>query len=242
MLIKCTQCGHENQLGAIFCRDCGAKLNIEELSPELKDKKPRGCFKIGCKIFILLFLLFVTSVTLILFFPLNYSEYEPISVEQQEKVDEKIDLIKSALSGKSKKRMYIFTPGEASFALNKVIREMNNDEYAGVDIIVECLDGVASVIVQKKFLGVLRFRMELKGRPVITQNAQGNTVFEPNMEYFKFGNIPVSLPAEKFREKMDTPELKRFFEKIKKFEIDKDDNFVILFKKPPRPIKGNSRR
>ena len=39
MLVKCANCGHDNQLGAIFCRNCGDKLNIEEMRPELKDSR-----------------------------------------------------------------------------------------------------------------------------------------------------------------------------------------------------------
>ncbi|MBO5958990.1 MAG: zinc ribbon domain-containing protein [Lentisphaeria bacterium] len=34
MLMKCSKCGYENQLNAIFCRGCGEKLNPAEVSPE----------------------------------------------------------------------------------------------------------------------------------------------------------------------------------------------------------------
>ena len=33
-MIKCPKCLEENQLGAIFCRFCGEKLNLDELSPD----------------------------------------------------------------------------------------------------------------------------------------------------------------------------------------------------------------
>ena len=29
MLIKCKNCGFENQMGAIFCRGCGEKIDLE---------------------------------------------------------------------------------------------------------------------------------------------------------------------------------------------------------------------
>ena len=44
MEIKCTKCGHPNQLGAIFCRGCGEKLELENLQP---DVKASGRAKIG---------------------------------------------------------------------------------------------------------------------------------------------------------------------------------------------------
>ena len=34
MMIKCTKCGFENQMGAIFCRQCGEKIDMNEISPE----------------------------------------------------------------------------------------------------------------------------------------------------------------------------------------------------------------
>lgn len=40
MMIKCTKCGFENQMGAIFCRGCGEKINMNDLNPEaLAEKK-----------------------------------------------------------------------------------------------------------------------------------------------------------------------------------------------------------
>lgn len=33
-MIPCNKCGSDNLVGAIFCRSCGAKLNIEEIRPK----------------------------------------------------------------------------------------------------------------------------------------------------------------------------------------------------------------
>ena len=38
MMIKCIKCGHENQLGSIFCHECGERIDMDQLSPEyMKD-------------------------------------------------------------------------------------------------------------------------------------------------------------------------------------------------------------
>lgn len=34
MMIKCVKCGFENQMGAIFCRQCGEKIDMNAISPE----------------------------------------------------------------------------------------------------------------------------------------------------------------------------------------------------------------
>ena len=33
-MIQCPECGQENQIGAIFCRSCGEKLELDELTPD----------------------------------------------------------------------------------------------------------------------------------------------------------------------------------------------------------------
>lgn len=38
MQIKCSKCGFENQMGAIFCRQCGEKINMNEITPESLDE------------------------------------------------------------------------------------------------------------------------------------------------------------------------------------------------------------
>lgn len=39
-MINCPKCGADNMIGAIFCRTCGEKLNLNELSPEIFDAPP----------------------------------------------------------------------------------------------------------------------------------------------------------------------------------------------------------
>ena len=38
MMIKCQKCGFENQMGSIFCRECGEKLDMEAIDPNKLQK------------------------------------------------------------------------------------------------------------------------------------------------------------------------------------------------------------
>ena len=39
-MINCPKCGADNMIGAIFCRTCGEKLELDELTPEVFDAPP----------------------------------------------------------------------------------------------------------------------------------------------------------------------------------------------------------
>ena len=244
MMIKCQKCGFENQLGAIFCRQCGGKLELDALRPEVKDKKKQGCFKTGCKIFVVLFFLMISAFVFVLFFPMNYTEYPPMPEKEKTALDQKMKDVQAALEGKSKMRFYSFTPAEVSILLKDFINEYKPDLKMD-DIAIEVHDGVVSLILQKKFLGVLRFRTELRGTPELIKEEDGKTGFEPNIGYFKFGNIPtISFSSGKMMDELD-PDMKELVSnivgRIEKFEITEEGNFDIVLKKPVRASKKDEK-
>lgn len=237
MMIKCQKCGFENQLGAIFCRQCGGKLELEELRPEVKDKKKQGCFKLGCKLFVVMFLLTISALVFVLFFPLSYTEYAPMQEKEKTALDKKMKDMKDALEGKSKVRFYTITPAEMSALLQDFIKEYAPD-FKIDDIVIEIKDGKPILILQQKFLGVLRFRSELSGDFGITTNKDGKNAFDPTIENFKFGNLPkLSFNNWKLMEKIDPDSQKlvmNIIDLLEKFEISEDGNFEIVLKKPAK--------
>ena len=52
-MIKCPKCDADNQIGAIFCRGCGEKLNLDDIQPDVvrdaaaKAVEQRGGWDIG---------------------------------------------------------------------------------------------------------------------------------------------------------------------------------------------------
>jgi len=244
MMIKCQKCGFENQLGAIFCRQCGGKLDLEELRPEVKDKKKQGCFKFGCKIFVVMFLLSISALVFVLFFPMSYTEYAPMAEKEKTALDKKMKDVKATLEGKNKMRFYSFTPAEMSELLKDFGKEYLPD-FKMDDIVIEVRDGKPVLILQQKFWGVLRFRSELSGNFGIEKGEDGKNTFDPTIENLKFGNVPtLSFSDWKIMEKVD-PDSKQLImniiDKVEKFEINEDGNFDILLKKPGRAAKENKK-
>lgn len=239
MMIKCQHCGFENQLGAIFCRQCGGKLELNELRPEVKDKKKQGCFKLGCKIFVVMFLLMISALTFVLFFPMSYTEYAPMPEKDKAALDQKMSDVKAALEGKNKVRMYTFTPVEVSSLLQDFIKEYMKD-FQMDDVMVEPRDGTICIILQKKFAGVLRFRTELGGKIELEKGEDGKNKFDVVLDKFKIGNVPsLSFFTWKLMENLD-PDAQQLvmniIDCIDKFEVS-EGNFEVVLKKPGRAGK-----
>jgi len=244
MMIKCQKCGFENQLGAIFCRQCGGKLDLEELRPDVKDKKKQGCFKFGCKIFVIMFLLSISALVFVLFFPMSYTEYAPMAEKEKTEFDKKMKNVKATLEGKNKMRFYSFTPAEMSELLKDFGKEYLPD-FKMDDIVIEVRDGKPVLILQQKFWGVLRFRSELSGNFGIEKGEDGKNIFDPTIEHLKFGNVPtLSFSDWKIMENVD-PDSKQLImniiDMVEKFEISEEGNFDIVLKKPGRAAKENKK-
>ncbi len=240
MLIKCKQCNHENQLGAIFCRGCGGKLELDAMRPEIKEKKSgQGCFKIGCKLFIVGFLLFFIGSLVAFLFPFNYTEYEEFPKDKQAEVDQMVTDLEMTLAGNNNKRMYLFTPEQATYAINHAMEEYGVSNAPKV--IIEIDDGIAKVIFQKKLLSVLRVRFEVTGAPKL-EREDGDTILELDLQSVQFGNVPLpgleTLIEQAIQDALDkNEELLTAIDMIQKFEIDADNMILLVLKKPKKAKK-----
>jgi hypothetical protein len=74
-MINCPKCGNDNMIGAIFCRSCGDKLNLNEISPDVFDapKVPASVklIKILQRLLLLVFLVAVVALVTGLFLPVT---------------------------------------------------------------------------------------------------------------------------------------------------------------------------
>ncbi len=77
-MIKCTNCNAENLLGAIFCRECGQKLDLDNLKPEHIEGSAKKAAKTTAHIvrnlIVLVIILAIGGVVALIFIPPGSTE------------------------------------------------------------------------------------------------------------------------------------------------------------------------
>jgi len=74
-MINCPKCGADNMIGAIFCRTCSAKLELDDLSPEVFDEKGDSLAKrvgdIALRVCVVVIILLVVAMTVAMLLPVS---------------------------------------------------------------------------------------------------------------------------------------------------------------------------
>ena len=95
MLIKCTKCGFENQMGAIFCRGCGEKIDMDSMDPDTvaknQNKKGAKILKAIRKFLGIVILLGLIGVIASAFVTFGLSSYEGAPASARKDADAKFD-------------------------------------------------------------------------------------------------------------------------------------------------------
>lgn len=83
-MIKCPKCGADNMIGAIFCRGCSEKLNIDDLTPDdiakaTTEKKEGGG---GARNLVALFFFFaIVGVITAIVYPPEYTKHDSLDAD-----------------------------------------------------------------------------------------------------------------------------------------------------------------
>ena len=119
-MIQCPKCSADNQIGAIFCRGCGEKLDLDEIKPESVQEAARAhegkpqtnWFKLIKNIVMLIILLLTVGVLLSLFM------VPPGGVPDAEVTDETLKSVQGKLdSYDARKRSLTLTMEELNAAV-----------------------------------------------------------------------------------------------------------------------------
>ncbi len=226
MIVKCQSCGHENQLGAIFCRACGEKLDLEKIRPDKivskEKKKKRVFFRImGLVIFVvflveifILFKLFVPSG--------NFHSVNP-SVKSRELLWSKNKLLE-----KSRGRRFQFSVEEVSLIFNDIYN------FEKVPISITTLKSGQLLLLRKVLVGGL-FNVEFAITGKFENPDKSNKIKHVIFKILdvKVGNI--SLPQDlfgivtsRFIPLMSDQRIQKLYKRIKKIEVDNYDIIIYV--------------
>jgi hypothetical protein len=132
--MKCNECGHDNQLGAIFCRECGTKLDVEKMRPKVEVKIERNIGGMVKNIVAIVVLLSLALMIGAMFYPQSGASYELTEAEQT-KTDAKLEKLINKIEGDTySDATYVFTPDEATYIFNEKLTEKAKDGSSGYAI------------------------------------------------------------------------------------------------------------
>ena len=178
MDIRCEGCGCPNQFGTVFCRNCGKKLKVQDLSTMSKNAGS------GKKVFKRIVQTLITLVVLAalcgLFLPMGLKDVEVYDGTEKNLENLIRGVQRSVIYGQT--RTFSFTPGELVAVIdtigqrereayrkrpNKKNSDPEIDEPEGVLGLAVNDDNTLTAIYEMDFAAAIPFRMTLTGEPVI---------------------------------------------------------------------------
>jgi ribosomal protein L40E len=252
MMMKCQNCGHENQLGAIFCRGCGGKLDTEQLRPKVEQSKSEvNVGAIVSKIISFVIFLAIAGLIAMLVYPDNLSEYPNLSGENAIKtVKVKCEAILKKAEQGFGSDSYTLTPQEATYFYNEILAKpapasdkapaaaaaTQTVPDASIEKIVFNIDsvGFVHIILKTKLFGSMPATFEMKGTVV---NAEKKEEGKPSITFnatdFKMGHMPVmfvnNLVSDKFMPALTGKKIEQMLKAIVKVEVNDVKSFVVKF-------------
>jgi len=237
MIIKCHNCGHENLLGAIFCRNCGEKLDIEKMRPEIQKsgKRDGGLFGVIRRLIGILVLLGLIGIGVGIFLP-ETSDAPSLSADDQKAAaDKKFQEFMQRIDEGFGKDEYVFSISEINYLYNsKFITSDGANQDTGAY-------NIDSFYISVDPLGYLNFYLKTKFAGKITTTFEIKAAFSGDTQPIsaiiveaKMGKIPIKFLenkiAEKFAPVLSDGRVKKILDSIKKAEITEDRQFSVSLK------------
>ena len=226
MLLKCNECGFENQLGAIFCRECGAKLDVEKMRPQVKEKKIKISFGNLARNLLAIAVLGAVAFGFAMMF---YPEQVPVvdlDEAAQEQADLKLQALIDKIGGGDGEDAYVFSADEVTYLYNNKLVESENGDRVNFSI-----DPAGNVVLLStgKFMGA-----------DVSYRIVGRIVDElPELEIIsaKMGHLPIpALPQVQdkvinhFTSVLNEGSIKDIVKATENLKIDEDGDFQITVK------------
>lgn len=233
MLIRCPQCNHDNQLGAIFCRSCGAKLDVESIRPKVIDQRMSdwNFFGLIRRFLGLGILLGLTYVIVMMFMP-SPDFAVALSEDEQEVAKTKFDELLRRIDGGFGRDTYAFSANEVTFLYNDKFLATAKSEGGGtyqfksLAFMIDAQEYTHLRLVTS--LGTsIPATFEIKG--FIPGESLSLTVTKAQMGKMKMPQMAHGKIIEKFLPATAGTEVQRILGATSRLEV-KDGNYVLTLK------------
>ena len=259
MMIKCQKCGFENQMGSIFCRECGEKLNMDAIDPNklqkdvdkeknIKRAKKRIKEGISTGIGILVVVAFVFLVFPDLFPFGKMRQFEEPAVTEASANQKYTAAVSGTSVGKVK-----YTYPELTRMFNaKVVAPMSElDSFAKVT-------NAEIVYDEEKNQPVVYLWISIKGKVPVLYTIHGNLIFNSRgddsndvtpplsleVKRLDIGRLPVYVSSHTFlngfASLIDNEEIMNFFARAKDASFSADGMTVEFEKGAGVPASSSS--
>lgn len=220
MLIKCTKCGYENELGAIFCRGCGEKIDTSALDPRANGQLPDAVAnagknkkksKLGTVIFLIILLLLGGLVYLLL-------STDGIPAYQEQTADYKLQ--KRMLD---RNRSTAFTPAAMTAYFNAELLEKTNAGGMNFDVQNVMFQGTDDQLTAYIYTIFLTRPVVFTVQGTLTKG-EGEKTVDFTVSALKVGkvNIPAQIQAhilKKFKNLLQIPAVTDVFNRAEEVEF-----------------------
>ena len=223
MLLKCHECGHENQLGAIFCRECGAKLDVEKMRPEVKNSKPKGSIVEMVKNLVAIVVLLGLFGTIgMMFWPDSPVPYE-LDKKEQTKANAKLQGIINKIKGEYGDEKYVFTPDEVTYLFNHKLTEKEEGGGYAIDNMIFEIDDYDNIIItaNAKMFGSIPVSFQVTG--MLEGDTPALTVTGTKMGHLPIPSFAREKIISKFTPVMDSGSIKDIIDATVKLTIENGD-------------------
>ena len=244
-MINCPKCAHDNQLGAIFCRGCGAKLDIETIRPEVKDSSASMRWFAWLRS-LLMFVVFISLVGIIaaLFVPAGFPVAPVLDEKSQPLTKEKFDKWILRAEHGTGENAFIFAPAEIAWYYNSTVLDSvkaPGSTYAIESIeLSQAADEVTVIVMNTKLFGFLPARFEMNSKLVngekssLEQIAPSLEIRTVKMGHIKMPDALKLLIASKFAPLLQGKNIDGLLKSVAAITVDANGNYVFaLFKAPP---------
>ena len=256
MMIKCQKCGFENQMGSIFCRECGEKLNMDAIDPNKlqKDVNKEKNLKLAKKrlkeaISTGIGLLIVAAFLVVVFYNGGLRQYEEPSVTEAS-ADQKYN---AAVTGSAVGTVKYSYP-----EINRMLKSKIVDPTAALDSFAKVTNAEVAFDTEKN-RPVVYLWITLKDKVPVIYTIHGDIVYTPpasstadpslqpltvKVDRLDIGRLPVLVSSHTFLNGflplLQNVEMQNFFARAKEVEFTAEGMSVNFSKDGPTAPASSS--